>query len=112
MKKVMVAVGLVCVCSLVFLGSGCASKKAADETVVETSTCDGTVAVESSQEELMQEETLMPTTYKVKKGDTLWKISESVYGHGKDWKKIYNANSATIGDPDNLKAGMSLIIPN
>ena len=106
MKKAMVAVGCACVCSLVFLGSGCASKKAAtDETVVET-----TVAADN-QSELMQD-SAMPSSYTVKKGDTLWKISQSVYGNGKDWKKIYDANSAAIGDPDNLKAGQTLVIPN
>mgnify|MGYP002520764004 CR=1 FL=1 len=34
--------------------------------------------------------------YKVKKGDSLWKISKKFYKAGSQWKKIYNANKSTI----------------
>ena len=41
-------------------------------------------------------------SYKVKRGDSLWKISgkSSVYGDSFKWPLIYKANKATIEDPD------------
>lgn len=35
-------------------------------------------------------------TYKVVKGDSLWKISRKFYGVGSKWKTIYNANKTVI----------------
>jgi hypothetical protein len=47
--------------------------------------------------------------YTVVKGDTLWSISRMMYGDGKRWKKIAQANHIT--DPDKIKLGQRLIIP-
>ena len=38
------------------------------------------------------EDTIM---YVVKRGDTLWKISQKFYGTGKRWREIYNFNELT-----------------
>ena len=47
--------------------------------------------------------------YEVKLGDTLWEISEAVYGSGFEWKRILEANKEQIGFlPDKTQA---LIIP-
>ena len=51
------------------------------------------------------------TTYVVKKGDSLWKIAEEVYGDGTKGKFIADANKDVIKDPDKLTAGMKLTIP-
>ena len=51
-------------------------------------------------------------TYRVKRGDTLWSIAEEMYGKGKRWKKIYEANKGTLSNPNKLYAGQILIIPN
>lgn len=54
------------------------------------------------------------TSYKVKSGDSLWKIAQNakVYGDGSRWKEIYEANKKSIGpNPNNLKAGITLVIP-
>jgi nucleoid-associated protein YgaU len=48
-------------------------------------------------------------TYTVAKGDSLWRIAEKIYGNGSDFKKIARANS--ISDPDHIRPGQELVIP-
>ncbi|MBB4143917.1 5'-nucleotidase C-terminal domain-containing protein [Rhizobium rhizoryzae] len=50
-----------------------------------------------------------PKTYKVMKGDSLWKIAESTLGDGEDWKKIADANK--IRNPNLIEIGSELQIP-
>lgn len=52
-----------------------------------------------------------PKTYKVQKGDTLSEISQKVYGKAKYWKNIFDANQPALSDPNKLRAGMTLILP-
>ncbi len=53
-----------------------------------------------------------PTSHKVKKGETLKKISVRLFGTPKWWKRIGNAQKKPIKDPDKeLKAGRVLRIP-
>lgn len=47
--------------------------------------------------------------YEVRKGDTLWEISEAVYGTGFEWHKILDANSKSIGYLPN--GSQALIVP-
>jgi len=49
--------------------------------------------------------------YEVKKGDTLWKIAENFYGDGKLYKKIFEANTDILKDPNKIKVGQKLKIP-
>ncbi|MBV8719690.1 MAG: LysM peptidoglycan-binding domain-containing protein [Chloroflexi bacterium] len=51
-------------------------------------------------------------TYAVKAGDTLPSIAAAVYGDANQWKAIYDANKAAIGnDPNVLQAGTQLTLP-
>ena len=52
-------------------------------------------------------------TYEVKKGDTLWKISETMYGKGKGAKYnvIFEANKPMLSHPDKIYPGQVLRIP-
>lgn len=50
-------------------------------------------------------------TYIVKKGDTLQKIADKMYGTTKKWKKIYNANKDVLETPDVIRSGQKLVIP-
>lgn len=50
-------------------------------------------------------------SYTVQKGDSLWKIAKHFYGNGSDYKKIYDANTASIKNPNLIYPGQTLIIP-
>jgi nucleoid-associated protein YgaU len=50
--------------------------------------------------------------YIVRSGDTLGRIAREAYGKASLWPRIYEANKAVIGEnPENLKVGMKLEIP-
>ncbi|MBN1660003.1 MAG: LysM peptidoglycan-binding domain-containing protein [Anaerolineae bacterium] len=49
--------------------------------------------------------------YLVKKGDTLSKIAEEVYGDGNRWREILEANKDQIENPSLIRAGWELSIP-
>ena len=51
-------------------------------------------------------------TYTVQSGDTLWSISEKIYGNGSSYMKIFEANTALLEDPDRILPGQELTIPN
>ena len=51
-------------------------------------------------------------TYTVQSGDTLWLIAQSEMGAGSRWGELFEANNDRLGgDPDHLRAGMELVIP-
>lgn len=52
-----------------------------------------------------------PEFYTVEKGDTLAKISQKVYGTGKYYKAIYEANRETLVSTTSLRIGQKLRIP-
>ena len=53
----------------------------------------------------------MAKTYTVKAGDTLGKIAEKLLGDADKWKEIYEANQDVIKDPNVIRVGMELEIP-
>ena len=55
-----------------------------------------------------------PHFYEVKKGDTLWKIAEEVYGkgHGDKNKIIFEANKPMLKSPEKIFPGQKLRIPD
>ena len=59
------------------------------------------------------EETKNPKvkSYTVKKGDTLSKISKSIYGSSRYYHSIYQANTDKMRSESDLKIGMTLVIP-
>ena len=50
-------------------------------------------------------------TYEVKKGDTLWAISERYYGNGSKYKAIVEANQPMIKNENEIYPGQTLRIP-
>lgn len=55
-----------------------------------------------------------PVFYTVKKGDTLWKIAEEIYGKGQGAKntEIFEANKPMLTSPDKIYPGQVLRIPS
>ena len=52
-----------------------------------------------------------PVFHEVKKGDTLWAISERAYGNGSKYPVIFEANKRMLSDPDKIYPGQMLRIP-
>jgi len=51
-------------------------------------------------------------TYTVVAGDSLSKIAKRLYGDANQWKKIFEANKDIIKNPDLIKPGQILKIPD
>ena len=51
------------------------------------------------------------TTYKIKRGDTLFKIAQSHYKDGEKWRKIFNANKNVLKNSNSIPAGKIIVIP-
>jgi len=51
-------------------------------------------------------------TYTVAAGDSLSKIAKQFYGNANEYMKIFNANKDKLTDPNNIKPGQELVIPN
>jgi len=50
-------------------------------------------------------------TYTVAAGDSLSKIAKSFYGNANQYMKIFEANKDKLSDPDKIKPGQDLVIP-
>jgi nucleoid-associated protein YgaU len=50
-------------------------------------------------------------TYTVQPGDSLSKISRQFYGDANKYMRIFEANKDKLSDPDKVRAGMDLVIP-
>jgi len=50
-------------------------------------------------------------TYTVKSGDTLSKIAKEHFGDANSYMEIFNANKDQLSDPDKIKPGQVLKIP-
>jgi hypothetical protein len=49
--------------------------------------------------------------YKVKNGDTLWRIAVYRFGSGDRWREIYEVNREVIKNVDAILPGTELIMP-
>ncbi len=52
-----------------------------------------------------------PRVHNVVSGDTLSAIAKKYYGNASDYMKIFNANRDVLTDPDKIKPGQKLTIP-
>jgi nucleoid-associated protein YgaU len=51
-------------------------------------------------------------TYTVAAGDSLSKIAKHFYGNANEYTKIFEANRDKLTDPNMVKVGQTLVIPN
>jgi nucleoid-associated protein YgaU len=51
-------------------------------------------------------------TYTVAAGDSLSKIAKHFYGNANEYMKIFDANKDKLSNPDAIKPGQELVIPN
>ena len=51
-------------------------------------------------------------TYTVVANDNLTKIAKKLYGDANKWRVIYEANQDQLKDPDKIRPGQKLKIPN
>jgi len=65
-------------------------------------------ALAGSDLSVRQDERVLPRTYTVKQGDTLWAIACRFYGDGTRWSDLAARNH--IGDPKHLQAGRVLTL--
>ena len=52
-----------------------------------------------------------PTTYTMKRGDTLYSLAKRFYGDGKLWTRIADANPDEVRDVTDIAVGTVLTIP-
>ncbi len=50
-------------------------------------------------------------THKIRSNDSLFKLAQRYYNDGSKWTEIYQANKNEMPDPDSLKIGQDLLIP-
>lgn len=67
--------------------------------------CAGIVAVSGTV-------ALADSSYAVKKGDSLWKISKEMLGDGARYNEIFQANRDKIKNPNLIYVGQELVIPD
>ncbi len=54
-----------------------------------------------------------PHSYTVQEGENLWMIAKrwEIYGDGRMWTRIFEANSDILSDPNLIRPGQTLTIP-
>lgn len=69
-------------------------------------------AEKDAEEEATEAGTEAPLeTYTVQSGDSLWKIAEAHYGNGNKYHAIFDANRDILDNPDLIKPGQVLKLP-
>jgi nucleoid-associated protein YgaU len=52
-----------------------------------------------------------PVVYRVRSGDSLWRIARRIYGRSQHWKLLYEHNRERLPDPRRLTPGQELLLP-
>ncbi len=85
-------------------------KQYREPNIRQVSIVDGTAQVQDT--EVRVDNTVVPQTYTVVSGDSLYNIAKRFYGDGSLYTKIYETNMTQIGsNPNAISAGMVLSIP-
>ena len=92
----------------VVLSGAAVSKEVKEKLIVAMGNVAGVSAVEESVS--APDGDADPVFYTVKKGDTLWAISEETLGSGARYKEIFEANRPMLSHPDKIYPGQVLRI--
>ena len=94
------------------------SRRVYDETTQDafgsSATTSGTGSIPDAQVYGQQSQDNYSTpvkVYAVRAGDNYWKISKKVYGTSKYFQALARANARRIGDPNKMRPGMKVIVP-
>lgn len=68
-------------------------------------------AASMNDKETSQDRGGRPETYVVQEGDSLYRIARRFYGKESAWKKIRDANKATITTDGRVKTGQTIVLP-
>jgi LysM repeat protein len=71
----------------------------------------GATTTVQKAESKRQNERQAPKTYTIVSGDSLWKVSQKIYGNPDRWKEIQVLNKLTDADLKRLKIGQVLKMP-
>ena len=69
------------------------------------------LTIQPTAESEKKTEVAEENSYTVEAGDSLWKIAKKLYGNSRYWRKIYQANSDIVEEPERIYAGQILCIP-
>lgn len=78
------------------------------EVTAKNYTVDTTQQAQASPQ---SDEPIQTDTYSVAQGDHLWNIAVRAYGDGYQWSKIWEANRASISNPNLIYPDQNLTIP-
>lgn len=68
-------------------------------------------AAPAQKEPVSDDASKRPESYIVQEGDTLYRIATKFYGDMAAWRKIRDANKATITTDGRIKAGQKIVLP-
>lgn len=54
---------------------------------------------------------LSPSELTVREGDSLWRLAARLYGDGRLWPRLWQANRDRLADPQQLRPGLTLTVP-
>ncbi len=83
----------------------------AENSVAERPVKETTHVVESGAPAVTQEHFFNEQTHEVNHGESLWRLARHHYQDPLLWPHIYQANTATIANPDHLLVGSMIAIP-
>ena len=76
------------------------------------STADKLMANLEAQRQKAADMAAKPKMYVVEAGDSLSVIAKKIYGDAGRWQDIFEANKETLKDPNMIRVGQELVIPD
>ena len=92
--------------------AGVAESTVVEDYVVEEYTPDPVIsAAQITDTNPIQNSSPAEITYKIRKGDTLWSLAVRFYGDGQRYADLLAANRGTLANPNDMRVGSTIVIP-